>query len=173
MGHIVNPYFHSKLAVQSYLKEVKESFQAEWKIFRGGNCQNYFCLLSEERICSISKEITPTILSWANTKLFLLVEFQYFISYVQFVTTAAMTFFVYVLISVFFQENKAWHFIQIVCLADDSHEMSSYFLGKIIWMLSATILLSHWRVNNKTSYCHLAFLVYLQAVTISPSISPC
>ena len=34
-------------------------------------------------------------------------------------------------ISLFFRENKAWHFMWIVCLADDSHEMSSIiFSGK-------------------------------------------
>ena len=47
---------------------------------------------------------------------------------------------------VFFWENRAWHFIWIVWLADNSHEMSSPIFSekykiKMIRMLSATMLL--------------------------------
>ena len=31
----------------------------------------------------------------------------------------------------FFRENKSWHFMWIICLADDSHEMLTCFLWKI------------------------------------------
>ena len=51
----------------------------------------------------------------------------------------------------FFQDNKAWHFMWTVCLADKSHETSRLVLeknnNKKIRMLIATIVLSALRVK--------------------------
>ena len=55
----------------------------------------------------------------------------------------------------FFRENKTWHFMWIICLADDSHEMSSYFLWNIkhFTVSSAVLVISALRVYsfNKTN----------------------
>ena len=49
----------------------------------------------------------------------------------------------------FFRENKSWHFMWIICLADDSHEMSRlYSLKKIkVKLFSAAVVIGTWRVK--------------------------
>ena len=46
----------------------------------------------------------------------------------------------------FFKENKTWHFMWIICLADDSHEMSRLIFSekynKKIKMSSPAVLLA-------------------------------
>ena len=60
------------------------------------------------------------------------------LTYKALITTAAddiflsiilLLFFVYFL-CVFFRENKAWYFMWIICLADDSHEISRLIFSK-------------------------------------------
>ena len=50
----------------------------------------------------------------------------------------------------FFQENKSWHFIWIVCLADNSYEMSgliSFEKLKKMKMSSAAVVIGTLTVN--------------------------
>ena len=59
-------------------------------------------------------------------------------------------------IFIFSRENKAWHFIWIICWvdnsADNSHEMQSYFLQKIIL---------------ETSECHLQQFCFVEQLLMT------
>ena len=48
-----------------------------------------------------------------------------------------------------FKENKAWCFMWILCLAEDSHETSSLIFSEKQWMLSA----QSWRAKEKNLLC--------------------
>ena len=65
------------------------------------------------------------------------------------VTTAADDNFLYLffLFFLFFRENKSWHFMWIVCLADDSHEMSKLVFSE------------KWKKKNWNVVCYKFCLV--------------
>ena len=62
----------------------------------------------------------------------------------------------YFLLLLSFKANKAWCFIWILCLAEDSHEISSFIFSlkkkgkKYSWMSSAGVMIGALRVNRSS-----------------------
>ena len=61
----------------------------------------------------------------------------------------------------YFREIKVWHLMPIICLADDSHWMSIFFLSEI-WKNK-----SEWRLITKTSLFKYKRQFHLQKMKIS------
>ena len=73
----------------------------------------------------------------------------------------------------FFRENKSWHFMWIVCLADDSHEISRLVFSekKFFECRLLHILLGALRVNLAENLCSVSSSLMVQYIIESEKSS--